>query len=83
MPCIPERGQVTLLKALREQAGLAPGDPVTITLWDDDLVIRRAASIFDYRVPKALARTHSDAAEECVWADAAAADPANRRPDAG
>lgn len=73
---------MTLPKALREQAGLAPGDSVTITLRDDELVIRRAASIFDYRVPQALTRTHSDAAEERAWADAAAADLANRRPDA-
>lgn len=55
---------------------------MTITVRDDELVIKRAASIFGYRIPQSFARTQSDAAEERAWADAAGRDPVNRRSDA-
>lgn len=37
------KGQVVIPKALREQAGLGPGDSVTFQPVDDGIVIRRAS----------------------------------------
>lgn len=84
MARIQERGQVTLPKALREQVGLAPGDEVTIRVVDDGLVVRPACTIFAFKAPQPPPRRSArrDAAEKAAWADAAASDRPNRRPDA-
>lgn len=84
MARIQERGQITLPKALREQAGLAAGDEVTITVTDEGLVVRRARTVFDFVGPTRAARggAHQKAAEKSAWADAAGRDLPNRRPSA-
>lgn len=80
MPRIHERGQITLPKALRERAGLASGDTVTITLRDDEIVIRKVRSVLDYRVPRTA--PHDSQAEATARRQALVADPVNRRADA-
>jgi AbrB family looped-hinge helix DNA binding protein len=77
VPRIHERGQISLPKAIREQAGLAAGDEVTIALRGDEIVIRKARSILDYRLTHLSAGSAPD--EKSARADAAAADPPNRR----
>ena len=84
MARIQERGQITLPKALREEVGLAPGDEVTITVVGDGLVLRPARTVFDFQAPQRPPRQSGrrQVAEKSAWADAAASDPRNRRPDA-
>ena len=84
MARIQERGQITLPKALRDEVGLAPGDEVTITVAGDGLIVRPARTIFSFQAPQRPPRRSArrQAAEESAWADAAASDVANRRPDA-
>jgi AbrB family looped-hinge helix DNA binding protein len=84
MTRIQERGQITLPKALREEVGLAPGDDVTITVAGDGLIVRRARTIFSFQAPQRPPRqsARQRAAEKSAWADAAASDAANQRPDA-
>lgn len=53
MPRIYERGQITIPKDVRERIGLVPGDELTISVRDDEIVIKRARSLFDIRVPHA------------------------------
>jgi AbrB family looped-hinge helix DNA binding protein len=84
MTRIQERGQVTLPKALRDAVGLAPGDEVTITVAGDGLIVRPARTIFSFQAPQHPPRqsARQQAAEKSAWADAAASDAANQRPDA-
>lgn len=66
MARIYERGQITIPKDIRERVGLHPGDELTIRVRDDQIVIRRARSLFDIRLP--------DTGEpDMTWSEARAA----------
>ncbi len=82
MARIHERGQLTLPKAMRDEIGLKPGDDVSISVRDDEIVIRKARGIFDFRLPPRPGAGEPEA-EKNAWADAAAADPVNQRRNAG
>lgn len=70
---IYQNGQVVLPKAVRESAGLNVGDPVVIEARGVEVVIRKAVSVRDLRLPHARsgdrgtvrAGTETDAA----WAE--------------
>ena len=57
---------------------------VTITVVGDHLVLRPARTVFAFQAPQRPPRQSGrrQVAEKSAWADAAASDPPNRRPDA-
>ncbi len=73
---------MTLPKTMRDEIGLKPGDDVSVSVRGDEIVIRKARSIFDFRLPPRPGAGESEM-EESAWADAAAADPVNQRRNAG
>lgn len=55
MPKIYRKGQVILPKTLREQAGLDVDDEIVIEARGREIVIRRAPSILELRLPQPAA----------------------------
>jgi AbrB family looped-hinge helix DNA binding protein len=52
MTRVYEKGQVTLPKAVRDQAGIGVGDELVIEVRGREIVMRRAPSLLDLRLPR-------------------------------